>query len=698
MSAALAKAEELERPPPANEPYSVAQPGSEQSGRSKTYRNFNHQESLLKTLDPQVTTAHEIFEQSASEVPDLNFLGYRPFDPVSKTYGPYQWQTYAQVQERRKNFGAGIALLHENLGIMKKQEAVGLWCMNRPEWQVVDLGCMSQSYYTVSLYDTLGPESTEYIINHASLHVICCSAEHIPKLVEMAPRCPTLKMIVSLDTAARDSWNRRDSKAMMSPLANSGIKTYTIDEVEAMGKHNPRPYHVPGPQDIITVNYTSGTTGFPKGVLLTHANHVAAASCMIIILQLKREDIICSYLPLAHIFERAAEAGAMWAGTAIGYYHGNMFELVSDLKELRPTNMVNVPRLYSRFGAAIKAATLEAPGFMGTMSRWITSSKLAAIEDPVNPSNKNMLYDYIWGSKVAASLGLDRCRVMVTGSAPLDASLHQYLRAVFGNTFSQGYGLTESYSIALAQMQGDMSAGNCGAVLPAAELCLEDVPDLDYYTSDSPNSRGELLIRSTTLFQEYYLNPEETKNAMTSDGWFRTGDICSVDDRGRFKVIDRKKNILKLAQGEYVSPERIENIYLANITWASQALVHGDSEKASLVSIFGIVPDKFCAIAKEVLGRDVLMENQELLRAGAEPAVQKALLKELETVGKKNGLNGFERVKAIRLMIEPFTVGNELLTPTLKLKRQQAGRHYREFIDEMYKESSKPVPVEKLSL
>lgn len=526
-------------------------------------------------------------------------------------------------------------MLHEQLGISNKG-GVGLWCMNRPEWQVVDLGCISQSYYTVSLYDTLGPDATEYIINHAGLNVICCSSDHIQQLQDMAPRCPSLRMIISLDTAARDGWNRRDSKGLLQPLKDAGLKTYTIDQVEDMGATNPRPYHAPKADDIVTINYTSGTTGFPKGVLLTHANAVAAASCAMVIIQFKREDIICSYLPLAHIFERVAEVAALWAGSSIGYYHGNMLELVDDFRALRPTNMVNVPRLYSRFGAAIKDA-------VGS-----------------NPGNNAVV-----GQKIKQALGLDRCRVMITGSAPLDASLHDYLRTFFGNTLNQGYGLTETYAIALAQTEGDSSVGNCGACVPSAELCLEDVPDLEYLTSDKPSPRGELLIRSKTQFKAYFNDAAETKKALTPDGWFRTGDICTVDEQGRFKIIDRKKNILKLAQGEYVSPERIENVYMSNITWASQACVHGDSDKASLVAIFGIQPDKFAGLASEKLGRQIAASDIEALKSAAtETAVLKACLQDLEKVGRENGLNGFERVKAVRLMLEPFSVENELLTPT----------------------------------
>lgn len=524
---------------------------------------------------------------------------------------------------------------------------------------------MSQSLYTVSLYDTLGPDATEYIINHSHLTVVCASADHVPGLVNLAPRCPSLKLIISVDSFAQDEGT---SLSFSESAERAGIKIYTITEVEALGKANPRGYRPPKPDDIVTINYTSGTTGSPKGVVLTHANAVTSASSAMVIMQLLPGEIICSYLPLAHIFQRVTEAAAMWGGSSIGYYHGNMFDLIEDFKELRPTIMVNVPRLYSRFGSAIKAATVQQPGLKGVLSRYITSAKLATVndDDVSKASNKHMIYDYLWGSNVAAALGLDRCRVMISGSAPIDPSLHQFLRVVFGNTFNQGYGLTECYSIALSQIEGDMSVGNCGAVAPGVECCLEDVPDLEYSSKDKPYPQGELLIRSNNIFREYLKNPEETKKAMTEDGWLRTGDICSVDEMGRFKVIDRKKNLLKLAQGEYVSPERIENIYLSNVDWAAQAYVHGDSDKASLVAIFGVVPDKFAALASQKLGGFPISptDMQALVTAMNDKRVQKAVLDQLTAIGKEKGLNGFESVKAVRFLVEPFSVQNNLLTPT----------------------------------
>ena len=440
-----------------------------------------------------------------------------------------------------------------------------------------------------------------------------------------------------------------------------------MGDVEALGQASPMPYRAPRPDDIVTINYTSGTTGNPKGVTLTHANAVAAASASLCAAEQGKNDVICSYLPLAHIYQRVAEHSALWAGTSIGYFHGNILELVDDLKLLRPTAFISVPRLYNRFGGAIKAQTIEQAGLKGAMSRGIVNAKLANLKNPApgKATNQHLLYDRIWSRKVSAALGLDRARTMVSGSAPIDPTLQQFLRVVFANNFIQGYGLTETYAVTLAQLQQDFSAGNCGAVAPTTEVCLMDVPDMEYLSTDKPHPRGELLVRGPTVFKEYYKNEAETKKAITEDGWFRTGDICSVDELGRFRIIDRVKNVLKLAQGEYISPERIENVYLGNLPWLAQGYVHGDGTQSSLVAIFGFQADMFAAFLSKVLGKQIDPTDTKALEAAAQDTkVRKAVLKEFSRVGNKAKFNSYENVKGVRLLAEPFSIENELLTPT----------------------------------
>jgi long-chain acyl-CoA synthetase len=576
------------------------------------------------------------------------------------------WQDYETVHIRRRNFGTGLVHLHRQVGITGKSYGVGLWCQNRPEWQVTDLACMSQGLYTVSIYDTLGPDTTEFIINHASLSCVVTGLNHVTTLLKLKPRLPTLKYIITLDPlSAGERPGESKGDLLNSMAADLGVSILYIQDVEAMGEKQPLPYNPPTPEDVITINYTSGTTGDPKGVVLTHRNATAATCASIVILGSDSNTVNCSFLPLAHIFQRVGEHLALATGAAIGYFHGNIAELVEDLQMLRPTVFAGVPRLYNRFGAKIKEATLQQTGMKGTLSRHVVSKKLAALKDKHNPTNKHALYDRIWSKKIAAGLGLDRCRVMVSGSAPIDPSLQQFLRVAFGNNFVQGYGLTETYAATLIQSNNDFSAGNCGGVNCAVECRLLDVPDMEYLTTDKPHPRGELLVRSTTLFREYFRNEEETKKAIDSDGWFHTGDICTVDEMGRFKVVDRRKNVLKLAQGEYISPERIENVLLANCGWMAMAYVHGDSHQSFLVGIFGVAPDLFPAFASKVLGEKIEIGDVDKLKAAVgNKKVEQAVLKELDRIGRKNKFNNWERVRAVRLFLDPFTVENQLLTPT----------------------------------
>ncbi|KAI9787351.1 MAG: hypothetical protein M1816_007637 [Peltula sp. TS41687] len=680
---------EIRGPPPAGSPYSVALPNSEKDGRTKVYRHWKFKDSLIRTLDPTINTVHDVFEYTANRQPSHRCLGYRPYDPATKSFGPYQWLDYQTVQRRRAEFGAGLVRLHKSVGVSEEKYGVGLWCQNRPEWQLTDLACMSQSLWTVPIYETLGPDVAEYIINHSALVCVVTSINHIPTLLKLKARCPTLELIVSIDPLDNGERPGESKAALLRSLAeNLAVQVYDIREVEALGRSHPLPYHAPNSEDTITISYTSGTTGNPKGVVLTHANGVAAASSVLVETTLGPSDVACSYLPLAHIYERVCEQSYLLGGAEIAFFHGNILELLDDLKLVRPTVFPSVPRLYNRFGSGLRAATVEAPGLKGALSRHVVSTKLANLRN--HNTNQHLLYDRIWGRKASAALGLDRTKTMVSGSAPLDPSLQQFLRVVFSNHFIQGYGLTETYAAGLSQVHGDLSAGNCGAVVPCMEACLMDVPEMEYYHTDVPHARGELLLRGPARFKEYYRNPAETEKAILPDGWFRTGDICSVDPLGRFTIIDRLKNILKLAQGEYISPERIENVYLSNCTWLAQAYVHGDSTQNFLVAILGVNPETFAPWAAKVLGRDVGVSSTEpaaLQAAMNDPRVRAAAIRELDRVATRNKFVSYEKVKNACLLLDPFTMDNGLLTPTLKMKRPQTAKRYRQELDRLYEEA-----------
>lgn len=484
-------------------------------------------------------------------------------------------------------------------------------------------------------------------------------------MLELAPKCDALKIIIALP-ALGEQPDGASVDLLAKDAAKAGILIHSLQEVQEIGRRSSRTMLSPTEDDIVAINYTSGTTGTPKGVVMTHRSAVAGIAAAHSSGTIHSTDVNISYLPLAHILGRALDQSVLMAGGSVGYFHGNIKELVDDMKSLQPTIFVSVPRLFNRFNSVLRTKIDEATGLAGMLSRYIIGAKKALMRAPSGAAtNKHWLYDWFWTPKVLGAFGLQRVQFVGSGSAPLDPDVLEFLRAAFGRTLSQGYGLTEAYGLAIFQFASDFSTGNVGAPAVSLEVCLESIPDLEYLVTDTPSPRGELLLRGPAVFSRYHKDEKETDKAIDKDGWFHTGDVAEIDELGRVRIIDRKKNVLKLSQGEYLSPERIENVYLGNCGQIAMAYVHGDPSQSCLVAVFGVDPAAFSKFAGKILQKELdTTDTEALTAAGADPKVKEALLKQLADIGKQQGFNSYENVKNCVLLVDPFTVENELLTPT----------------------------------
>ncbi|ORZ33858.1 long-chain-fatty-acid-CoA ligase [Catenaria anguillulae PL171] len=665
---------------------SVPVPGTARAGSTPAYRNALTADKLVEgsPINGQPRTLYEAFYNTARAHPEYFCLGHRQKTGPA-TWAPYTWQTYGQVATRATHFGSGLMRIMDDIVVpavgMPKTAApgsrrafhhLGLYSVNRPEWLIADIGCHSYSAVSVSLYDTLGPEALQFIINHAELRVVVCSADKLVNLIRVREQCPDLKVIISMDPLDSEA-----STYLKLWAAEKHLTIMSFAEVEDLGKTAPLKHMPPLKTDLATINYTSGTTGDPKGVMLTHGNLAAQNVLPYFGEAISNDDTHISYLPLAHIFERSVIMQSLSGGAKVGFFRGDVNLLIEDIAELRPTVFPSVPRLLNRIYARVRAATVDAPGVRGVLFRRAVADKLARLES--GGGYTHAFWDALLFSKVQKVLG-GRLRLMITGSAPLGKDVMQFLRVCFSTEILEGYGQTENGAGATIQLPGEYVAGQVGAPFPSCEVKLESVPEMSYTVNDKPFPRGEICIRGPNVSIGYWKDPVKTKETFDSEGWVHTGDIGLITDRGTFVIIDRKKNIFKLAQGEYVAPEKVENI-LVLCPLVAQVFVHGDSLQSELVCVAVPNEETFIPWARTQLNKPATMDLKQLC---ADPEVVEAFLHELTVIGKEKKLRGFEFVKAVYLEPEQFTIENNLLTPSFKLKRQDAMNKYRKQLDALY--------------
>jgi long-chain acyl-CoA synthetase len=541
---------------------------------------------------------------------------------------------------------------------LAKEDRVAIWSENRPEWNLADLASLAVGAVDVPVYATQAIGQVEYILNDSASRAIFVSSPFLQDALELQRRVSSIEFVITFDAPPS--------------AAPAGVVTaeMLIDRGRTLTGEQPDLYdslwHAATEDQLATLLYTSGTTGEPKGVMLTHRNLVSNVlyGCRWLGLE-GRNDTALTYLPFSHIFERAVIYSYLHVGTIIAY--AESIEAVGqNLQEIRPTAMTSVPRMFEKIYARILQKGIQA-GFprkqiffwaLGVGRRWSECRDRG--EKPgffLRLAHK--IADVLVFKKWREAVG-GRIRVFISGGAPLAPEIaHMFSAASL--PILQGYGLTETSPSISCNTEAANRIGTVGKVIDGVAVRIAD--------------DGEILVKGDTVMQGYYRQPEANAEAFTSDGWFCTGDVGHLDSDGYLSITDRKKELIKTSGGKYIAPQRIEAL-IKSSRFVSQVVVVGNGRK-------------FAAA--------LIVPNMEMLREyakikGIEHRDTDALLRSEKIVDLMNRqvdkytreLARYEKVKKIALLADEMTIESGELTPTLKPRRSFIEAKYREVIDRLY--------------
>ena len=567
------------------------------------------------------------------------------------------WHTVsnADLQTAANEFGVG--LLEHGL---ERGDHVAMFMDSDYYFSLVDFGTLVAGLLNVPLYTTYTEDNLVFVTQHSeSKAIVVSNPEMLASFAEWAPRVPDVTLVV-LATGEAGTATLPD-----------GVRLVTLDAVRQAGRDAiaaapNRPDELRDlvdAQDVATLIYTSGTTGQPKGVMLTHENissNVFAAYSGIRGLG-HQEEVALTFLPMTHIYARMLS----FADVAWGHqtYYSNPDRLVEHLADVRPTIFATVPRVLEKVYDKVTLGVQQSEGAKQKIGSWAMS--LAQQYDMSNPPSglgavKHALADKLVYSKLREKLGLTRAKVVSVGGAALRADLSNSFAAWGVNTL-QGYGLTETSPVITNNTPDHNRAGTTGQPIAGVEVTIAQ--------------DGEILARGANVMKGYYKADDKTDEAIDGDGWFHTGDIGEFTPDGFLKITDRKKSLFKLSTGKYVIPQPIENA-LAEHALVEQAMVVGNSEKYATALLFP---------SQDALA--VWAKNNGVAARGAEALCKDPrVLAEFEQIvaSANAGADHWAQVKRFRLVPEPMSVENGLLTPKMSVKRSDASKRYADDIQAIY--------------
>ena len=645
-------------------------------GETPVYRNPGAVGGLLSRVSrfPEISNLQELHDHCSKMYADLKCLGTRVKQPDG-TLGEYQFKDYKTVAEISRK--AGSAILNMNLAPLVTSKGdpdtkpIVIYARNSEEWVFLDLASCYYGLSVVPIFDTLGLDSLQFIFGQTCATTIFIGRENLDALVKYI-NDGELSIITTVVSLAAYNTTHKES------LAKKNVQL--ISWVELL-KHGEKilPFPKVTSDTVFTLGYTSGTTGNPKAAILKHGNLLAVVAASEVqpgtnVDSIKVGDVHLSYLPIAHIFERQSMHTSLSRGLTIGFFGGDILKLKEDIQLLKPSYLISVPRLYNKFYEGIEAVLSKLPrpaNMSGSESESETERSLRILKS-LPPTILNQL---------KLSMG-GKIKYFVSGSAPISPHVIQFLRMAFGAPIVEGYGQTETCGVGFAQRPEDLSAGNVGGPNLSVEVKLVDLPEMNYTSKDKGLNgesmpRGEICLRGPIVFKGYYKEPEITRETIDEEGWHHTGDVGEILPNGSLRLIDRKKNIIKLAQGEFVAPEKIENVYLTH-KYVAEIFVHCDSFHTNTVAV--VVPDRDNLLA---LARELGVGDKSFEEVCKDPQVVMRVLADLNRAGRDAKLLGFELIQNIHL--EPISmVMYGLMTPSMKLKRNAAKEHFKDILVRLY--------------
>ncbi|KAK2143648.1 hypothetical protein LSH36_824g03044 [Paralvinella palmiformis] len=660
----------------------------EPTNPGSSWRALESFDKLTETVVPGCTTLDELFLYVTNKYQDQPCLGTRelleeqdevqPNGKVFKKsiYGRYQWLTYQDVDKQASRFGAGLLSLGQ-----KPKQNICLFAETRAEWMVAAVGCFKYNLPVVTLYSTLGDEAIIHGVNESEVTIIITSNLLLDKFKRILTRIPGVKHLVYMNHGKKpDTSNFPHDVQVHSMLY--------VQQLGSKSENAPTTVSKPTKDDIAVIMYTSGSTGIPKGVMISNVNLLSGMSGQANrVPKMDQNDIYIGYLPLAHVLELSAELTCLTHGVRVGYSSPLTLTDQSgkikkgskgDATELRPTLMATVPVIMDRLYKNVWEKVNDGSTFQKALFIFAYSYKKKQM---LNGFQTRML-DKIIFKRICRLLG-GRIRMLLSGGAPLSADTQQFMNICFCCPIGQGYGLTETCGAGSIHDVTDMSTGRVGAPLTCCQIKLVNWEEGGYNVDDTPNPRGEIIIGGNNVAMGYYKNPEKTKeDFFESDGyrWFSTGDIGEFQKDGCLKIIDRKKDLVKLQTGEYVSLGKVETV-LKMSALVDNCCAYADSTRMFTVCL--IVPNvkKIKSVA-ETFGinthdMETICENKQI-----QQYVMDCLKTQANTGAGK--LERFEIPVKITLCAEPWTPDTGLVTDAFKLKRKNIQLHYQADIDKMY--------------